>query len=135
MSHTDSVTSLPEELMTLASTSQCQNAAFADVRRHFYGVQFHPEVVHTEHGLQILKTFVSSICGLRTRKDIKYRIRPLVEKIRTKVGQRSVFFLVSGGVDSTVAFVLCAKALPKDRILGLYVDTALMRKHETEELK
>jgi len=135
MSHTDSVTQLPDELLTLASTSQCRNAAFADIRHRFYGVQFHPEVVHTENGLQILRTFVSSICRLKARKDIKYRVKTLVEEIRAKVGQKSVFFLVSGGVDSTVAFVLCAKALPKDRILGLYVDTGLMRKKETEELQ
>lgn len=135
MSHTDTVTKLPPKSVTLASTEQCHNAAFADLRRRFYGVQFHPEVVHTECGPQILRGFVSSVCGLKARKNIKRRIRTLVDDIKAKVGNRSVFFLVSGGVDSTVAFVLCAKALAKDRILGLYVDTGLMRKGETEELR
>ena len=135
MSHADTVSELPAEFLTLASTDQCRNAAFADLQRRFYGVQFHPEVVHTEHGLKILQRFTSSVCGLRTRKDIKHRIKQLVADIRAKVGEKSVFFLVSGGVDSTVAFVLCAKALPKDRIFGLYVDTGLMRKGETEELQ
>src|SRR5207249_12327506 len=61
------------------------------------------------------------------------RVEQIVQDIRTKVGENSVFFLLSGGVDSTVAFVLCAKALPRDRILGVHVDTGLMRKGETEE--
>jgi GMP synthase (glutamine-hydrolysing) len=135
MSHADTVTKLPPKSVTLASTGQCHNAAFADLRRRFYGVQFHPEVVHTEYGPQILRSFLSSVCGLKISKDIRHRIRTLTDAIKTKAGDKSVFFLVSGGVDSTVAFVLCAKALTKGRILGLYVDTGLMRKGEVEELQ
>ncbi|MFQ5849960.1 MAG: glutamine-hydrolyzing GMP synthase [Candidatus Binatia bacterium] len=135
MSHGDTVVQLPSGLVTLASTEQCRIAAFADPARRFYGVQFHPEVVHTEYGTHILRCFLSSICGLQIRADVKDRVKQLVANARESLGEKSVFFLVSGGVDSTVAFVLCSKALPKERVLGLYVDTGLMRKGETEELR
>jgi GMP synthase (glutamine-hydrolysing) len=134
-SHSDAVTRLPKGAATIASTERCENAAFADLKRRVFGVQFHPEVVHTEHGREILNNFVRSVCKIRRRSTPRDRIPTLVEQIRQTVGDRSVFFLVSGGVDSTVAFVLCARALPKERILGLYVDTGLMRERETEELR
>ena len=135
MSHADTVSELPRGLLTLASTEQCRVAAFGAVSKRRYGVQFHPEVVHTEHGRKILKRFVASVCGLKVREGAGGEIAPLIKKIRARVGKQSVFFLVSGGVDSTVAFALCAKALPKSRILGLHVDTGLMRKRETEDLR
>jgi GMP synthase (glutamine-hydrolysing) len=136
MSHSDSVVSLPKNVQILASTSSCDAAAFADVQQRLYGVQFHPEVEHTEHGFTILRNFVTSICGLESRPPIAtHEIDRLVARIREKVSNGSVFFLVSGGVDSTVAFTLCARALPKERVLGLYVDTGLMRAGETDELR
>lgn len=135
MSHADTVSDLPRGLLTLASTEQCRVAAFGAASRRHYGVQFHPEVVHTEHGRRILKRFVASVCGLKVREGTGGEIAPLIKKIRARVGKKSVFFLVSGGVDSTVAFALCAKALAKARILGLQVDTGLMRKRETEDLR
>ncbi len=135
MSHSDSVVELPPNLVTLASTGHCRNSAFSDPGKRLYGVQFHPEVTDTRCGGQILDNFISIVPRIRRKIDPKLRVKELIEEIKTKAGENSIFFLVSGGVDSTVAFVLCSKALPRKRILGLYVDTGLMRKGETEELR
>jgi GMP synthase (glutamine-hydrolysing) len=135
MSHSDAVDVLPPGAASLASTERCANAAFADLSKRIFGLQFHPEVVHTEYGAKILENFVGSVCGLNPRSDSATRVPALCERIRGTAGDKSVFFLVSGGVDSTVAFVLCGMALPKERVLGLYVDTGLMREGETGELR
>jgi GMP synthase (glutamine-hydrolysing) len=135
MSHADSVLALPAGVEALASTGDCAVAAFGNAARGLYGVQFHPEVAHTEQGGAILKNFALGICGLRRRERPAARVDRLIGEIRARVGERSVFFFVSGGVDSTVAFTLCARALPHQRVLGVYVDTGLMRKGETAELK
>lgn len=135
MSHTDNVTSLPKGVKALARTERCENAAYGDVDRKFYGVQFHPEVVHSEFGADLLTNFARRICRVRSKEEIRNQVEHLIEVIKERVGKDSVFFLVSGGVDSTVAFALCARALPKERLLGVYVDTGLMRKGETEEFQ
>lgn len=135
MSHSDAVIRLPRSATRLAHTDRCANAAYADFDRRFFGVQFHPEVVHSEFGSSVLGNFARRVCGLRDDHQDRGHIDRLVRTIRKQVGDDSVFFFVSGGVDSTVAFALCAKALPKDRILGVYVDTGLMRKGETEEFR
>ena len=135
MSHADSVVGLPRNVATLASTDRCEIAAFAYCERKLFGVQFHPEVTHTQHGKKILENFVFGVCGLSAAEAVEDQIYRLVEEIRTRVGQKSVFFLVSGGVDSTVAFSLCAKALSAEQLIGVYIDTGLMRKGETDELR
>lgn len=135
MSHSDTVIDLPRNVTTLASTERCDIAAFADCKRRLFGVQFHPEVTHTQHGTKILENFVFGACGLSAAEAAEDQIHRLVEEIRTRVGQKSVFFLVSGGVDSTVAFALCAKALSPEQLIGVYIDTGLMRKGETDELR
>jgi GMP synthase (glutamine-hydrolysing) len=135
MSHSDGVFSLPKTAIILARTERCEVAAFADHTRKLYGVQFHPEVTHTECGRRILENFALKVCGLQREQNTTDRISHLIDQIRFQVGKRSVFFLVSGGVDSTVAFTLCAKALPPEQLLGVYVDTGLMRKGETDELR
>jgi GMP synthase (glutamine-hydrolysing) len=135
MSHADAVRTLPPALVPLAATDRCMYAAFADLSRQLFGVQFHPEVVHTEHGSRLLENFVRNVCHIGESITFQSRISGLCERIHKTVADRSVFFLVSGGVDSTVAFVLCGMTLPKARVLGLYIDTGLMRLGETDELR
>jgi GMP synthase (glutamine-hydrolysing) len=135
MSHSDTVIDLPPNLTTIASTDRCRVAAFADCERKLFGVQFHPEVTHTQHGRKILENFVFGVCGLAATEAAEDQVRRLVEEIRTRVGQKSVFFLVSGGVDSTVAFALCARALRPEQLVGVYIDTGFMRQGESDELR
>jgi GMP synthase (glutamine-hydrolysing) len=132
MSHRDVVTAPPPGFRVLATTSTCETAAIEDSSRHLYGVQFHPEVVHTTEGTRILENFVFSICGCEKDWNPGHRIALVEDQIRRRVGDRNVFFFVSGGVDSTVAFTLCLRALGPSRVRGVYVDTGLMRAGETE---
>ncbi len=131
MSHRDTVEQAPEGFTLLASTNTCSVAAIENVDRGLYGVQFHPEVVHTTHGRALLRNFVFGICGCVEDWDPRHRIPQIEEEIRRTVGDRNVFFFVSGGVDSTVAFTLCRQALGAERVRGVYVDTGLMREGET----
>ena len=100
--------------------------------RSLYAVQFHPEVVHTTEGKRILSKFLFDVCGCVEDWDPRNRVPLIEEEIRRTVGDRNVFFFVSGGVDSTVAFTLCLRALGEKRVRGIYVDTGLMREGETE---
>jgi len=132
MSHRDVVEQPPPGFAVAGRTDTCAVAAMADPARRLYGVQFHPEVVHTTRGMEYLSNFVFGVCGCQRDWDPRHRV-PLIEReIREAVGARSVFFFVSGGVDSSVAFALCRRALGGERVRGVYVDTGLMREGETE---
>jgi GMP synthase (glutamine-hydrolysing) len=131
MSHFDSVAAVPEGFRVTASSGVSGVAAMSDAARKLFGIQFHPEVVHTRAGRQVLENFVFAICGATPDWNISQRVPALEEQIRSIVGERNVFFFVSGGVDSTVAYTLCMRALGPDRVYGIYVDTGLMRKNET----
>lgn len=131
MSHFDSVSAVPEGFRVTASTENSGIAAMSDPVRKLYGIQFHPEVVHTHAGQRILENFVFGICDARPDWDISKRVPLVEEQICSTVRERSVFFFVSGGVDSTVAYTLCLRALGPDRVFGIYVDTGLMRLDET----
>jgi GMP synthase (glutamine-hydrolysing) len=132
MSHRDSVNSLPEGFSTVGRTSTCAVAAIAAPSRKLYGVQFHPEVVHTARGKEYLANFVFRVCGCLPDWDPRHRVPLIEQEIVEAAGNRSVFFFVSGGVDSTVAFTLCTRALGAGRVRGVYVDTGLMREGETD---
>jgi GMP synthase (glutamine-hydrolysing) len=135
MNHRDQVETVPEGFEVLAKTNTCSVAAMAHRDRPLMAVQFHPEVVHTPQGHKILSNFVFGVCHCTPDWDPKDRIRPLEAEIRSVAGDRSVFFFVSGGVDSTVAYTLCLRALGADRVYGIYVDTGLMRDGETEYVR
>jgi GMP synthase (glutamine-hydrolysing) len=132
MSHRDLVTQPPAGFETLARTDTCAVAAMGSASRRLYGVQFHPEVAHTPCGRTILSNFVFDVCGCERDWDPAGQVSALEEEIRAVAGHRNVFFFVSGGVDSTVAYTLCLRALGPDRVHGTYVDTGLMREGETE---
>ncbi len=132
MSHFDTVMGVPAGFRVIASSGTSDIAAMSDPHRRLFGLQFHPEVVHTHAGRQILENFVFGICGAARDWDISQRVPLVEEQIRSVAGGRNVFFFVSGGVDSTVAYTLCLRALGPRRVYGIYVDTGLMRKGETE---
>ena len=132
MSHRDLVAAAPAGFHVLGRTTTCAVAAIAEPARRLYGVQFHPEVVHTTHGREILSNFVFDICSAARDWDPRHRIPQIEDAIRACVQHRNVFFFVSGGVDSTVAYTLCLRALGPGRVRGVYVDTGLMREGETE---
>lgn len=132
MSHRDSVTQMPPGFAVIANTESCGIAGMADTTRNLYGIQFHPEVVHTHGGQDILRNFVFDICEAIPDWDVSRRVPVIEQKIRDVAAGRNIFFFVSGGVDSTVAYTLCLRALGPERVYGLYVDTGLMRLNETE---
>lgn len=131
MSHRDLVGAPPPGFRVVARTATCSVAAMEDPARRLYGVQFHPEVVHTHRGMEVLKRFLFDVCGCRKDWNPKNRIPLLEQGIRDAAGDRNIFFFVSGGVDSTVAYTLCLRALGPRRVRGAYVDTGLMREGET----
>lgn len=131
MSHFDTVACAPPGFRITASSQVSGIAAMSHAARKLFGIQFHPEVAHTQAGKQILENFVFGICGAVKDWNISQRVPVIEEQIRATARGRNVFFFVSGGVDSTVAYTLCLRALGADRVYGIYVDSGLMRKNET----
>jgi GMP synthase (glutamine-hydrolysing) len=134
MSHFDLVKQMADGFGIIGETPDCPTAALADLDRNFYGIQFHPEVTHTEQGMKILDNFLN-ICNVKRNWSIEKFMEKEIEIIKEKIGDKKVFLLVSGGVDSTVCFALLEKALGKERVYGLLVDTGLMRKDEAEKVQ
>lgn len=134
MSHGDSVMELPPGYEVMGSTASGEWAALGNLEKNFYGTQFHLEVTHTTNGMKMLDNFLN-ICKVKREWGIDQFIADEIEKIKEKVGDKKVFMMVSGGVDSTVGFVLLAKALGPDRVYGLFVDTGLLRKNERGQVE
>ena len=132
MSHRDVVAEPPAGFTVVGRTDTCAVAAISAAERKLYGVQFHPEVVHTLRGREYLRNFVFGVCECVPDWEPRGRVLTLEQEIRDTVGGRSVFFFVSGGVDSSVAYTLCTRALGAGRVRGVYVDTGLMREGETD---
>lgn len=129
MSHGDKVTKLPPGFKLMASTDSCPIAGMADESRHFYAVQFHPEVTHTKRGAAILERFVLDICGTRADWIMGDYVSEAIEQIRAQVGDEEVILGLSGGVDSSVAAALIHRAIG-DQLTCVFVDHGLLRLNE-----
>jgi len=131
MSHGDTVLRLPDGFERIGETTDCPAAAVGNAERKIYGFQFHPEVAHTPNGNRMLDNFLT-LCDAPREWTMSGYAEEAIERIRAQTGDRNVFLLVSGGVDSTVAFGLINKALGPERVLGLHIDNGFMRKQETD---
>ena len=133
-SHADCVKKLPAGFTVAAHTMSSPIAAIANRKRKIYGVQFHPEVTHTEKGSQILANFLFKICGCLARWTIESFIKESVENIKRSVGKDRVVLGLSGGVDSSVAAILIHKAIGKN-LKCIFIDNGLLRKDEPQQIK
>ena len=132
MSHGDKITAIPPGFEVIATSESSPYAAIANEAKHFYGVQFHPEVAHTPRGATILKNFIG-IAGIKPEWNMHAFREAMVKRIRAQVGQGKVICALSGGVDSSVAAVLIHEAIG-DQLTCIFVDTGLMRAGEAEEV-
>ena len=129
MSHGDTVAEPPPGFATLASTARCAVAAIGDPERRIYGVQFHPEVVHTEAGKRVIANFLHGVAGIAPAWKMESFVDTTIERIRAQVGDGKVICALSGGVDSAVAATLVARAIGS-HLTCVFVDTGLLRAHE-----
>jgi GMP synthase (glutamine-hydrolysing) len=134
MSHADSIVSAPEGFTVTAATATVAVAAFEDRARDLYGVQFHPEVVHTERGQDLLRRFLFEVCGCRPSWTHASVIASQVDAVRAQVGSGHVLCALSGGVDSAVAAALVHRAVG-DQLTAVFIDTGLMRAGEGDQVE
>ena len=134
MSHGDTVFALPPDYEMLAHTENCPVAAFRHKDKPIYGLQWHPEVIHTEKGARILHNFIFEVCKCEANWKVEDIIEKMVKEIKAEVGSANAIIGLSGGIDSSVATALAAKALG-DRLTAVFVDHGFMREGEPEAIR
>ncbi|WP_041191999.1 glutamine-hydrolyzing GMP synthase [Candidatus Vesicomyidisocius calyptogenae] len=133
MSHGIEVKRLPDGFKLIASTDSCNIAGFADINKHYYGLQFHPEVTHTKQGKHILERFVSDICQCKKNWTTDNIITKLVKDLKNQIGSANVLLGLSGGVDSSVVAILLQQAVGK-QLTCVFVDNGLLRLNEGNKI-
>ena len=134
MSHGDYMAKVPDGFALTARSDACPNVAIADERRGFYGVQFHPEVNHTENGITMIRNFLYEVCGAKGDWSMEDYKNTAIARVRQKVGSGRVLLALSGGVDSSVVAALLAEAVGK-QLTCVFVDHGLMRLNEGDEVE
>lgn len=134
MSHGDSIAELPKGFSVLARSEDYISAVYSS-EQQIFGLQFHPEVTHCEYGTEILINFAVEICGCSKDWSIERYIEEETSRIKERIGDEKVLLLISGGVDSSVTAALLLHVLDPNQVYLLYIDTGLMRKSETEEVR
>ena len=134
MSHGDKVTHLPKGFKRMASSKNCSIAAIANDKNKKYGLQFHPEVTHTEKGSAILEAYIKDICNCKAKWRSKNIVEKLIKDIKSQVGNSKVLLGISGGVDSSVAAALLSKAIGS-KLECIFVDNGLLRKDEARQVR
>lgn len=134
MSHGDSIEKLADGFDLIARTNKHPAAAYNSMMK-IYGIQFHPEVSHCDYGTNILKNFAFEICHIKDKWNMTSYLKTIQKEIKSQVKDKNVLLLISGGVDSTVVAALLLRSLPPDQVYLMYIDTGLMRKYETIEVK
>lgn len=134
MSHSDYMARVPEGFELVAHSDACPNVAIADETRGFYGVQYHPEVNHTEHGQAMLHNFLYEVCGATGDWTMEDYCKTAIAEVRARVGKGKVLLGLSGGVDSSVAAALLAEAVG-NQLTCVFVDHGMMRKNEGDEVE